>query len=256
VVGRIESSGERIEYILLLNPDVELDPDFVARLIDAMLARPCVAIATGKLLRPDRRTLDSAGIFFGRHGRPRDRGSEEPDRGRYDRTEGVDAASGAAMMLRVAAIEDLRVENELFDEDFFAYHEDTDLCWRARRFGWSILYEPAAVALHRRGWQRARRSAIPIPIRRHSFKNHYLQIVKNETATGLIRSLPWLVLWEILRLGFVVVRDRPMAGAYLEAARALPAAWRKRRLVQQRARRARTPSDQPGPASDSLRGST
>jgi GT2 family glycosyltransferase len=226
-----------IGFVLLLNPDVELEPDFAARLIAEMVARPRVAIAAGKLLRPDRSTIDSAGIVFPRHRRPRDRGSEQPDRGQYDRAELVDAASGAAMMLRVEATADLRLAGELFDEDFFAYHEDTDLCWRARRFGWSILYEPRSVAIHRRGWQRARRAEIPIAIRRHSFKNHYLQLVKNETAGGLLGNLPWILGWEILRLGFVLLRDRPMGRAYLEAGRALPWAWRKRRLVRERARR-------------------
>jgi len=231
-----EAGTESIGFVLLLNPDVELEPDFSARLIAEMVARPGVAIATGKLLRRDRSTIDSAGIVFPRHRRPRDRGSEQPDRGQYDRAELVDAASGAAMMLRVEATADLRLEGELFDEDFFAYHEDTDLCWRARRLGWSILYEPRAVALHRRGWQRARRAEMPIAIRRHSFKNHYLQLVKNETAGDLLRNLPWLLGWEILRLGFVLLRDRPMGGAYLDAGRALPGAWKKRRWIRERAR--------------------
>jgi len=230
------AGAESIGFVLLLNPDVELEPDFAARVIAGMVAQPRAAIATGKLLRPDRKTIDSAGIVFPRHRRPRDRGSEQPDRGQYDRAERVDAASGAAMMLRVEAMADLRLGGELFDEDFFAYHEDTDLCWRARRLGWSILYEPRAVALHRRGWQRARRAEMPIAIRRHSFKNHYLQLVKNETTAGLLRNLPWILGWEILRLGFVVLRDRPMGRAYLEAGRALPGAWRKRRLVRERAR--------------------
>ena len=237
VVELLASESESLDYILVLNPDVELDPDFSVRLIEGIDQRPRVAIATGKLLRPDRLTLDSAGILFPRHGRPRDRGSDSRDRGQFDAVELVDAASGAAMMLRVAALGDLELEGELFDESFFVYHEDTDLCWRARRFGWQILYEPRAVGVHVRRWQRARRAEIATSTRRHSFKNHYLQLVKNETLGHGLRNLPWLLGWEILRLGFVVVRDRPMLGAYAEAWRALPEAKRKRALVQARARR-------------------
>lgn len=237
VVERLAREAAPLDYVLLLNPDVELDPEFSLHVIEGIERRPRVAIATGKLLRPDRRTLDSAGIFFPRHGRPRDRGSDALDRGQFDAVELVDAASGAAMMLRVAALEDLTLEGELFDESFFAYHEDTDLCWRARRFGWQILYEPRAVGVHVRGWQQARRAGIAISTRRHSFKNHYLQLVKNETLCRGLRNLPWLLGWEILRFGFVVLRDRPMLGAYAEAWRALPEAIRKRALVQSRARR-------------------
>jgi GT2 family glycosyltransferase len=147
------------------------------------------------------------------------------------------------MMLRVAALESLRIDGELFDESFFAYHEDTDLCWRARLLGWEILYEPRAVALHGRGWQRDRRNEIAIAIRRHSFKNHYLQLVKNETLGGFVRDLPSLLSWEILRLGFVLLRDRPMWAAYRQAWRGLPEARRKRKIIQARAWHLRTSSD-------------
>ena len=242
VVDRLRREGEPA-FILLLNPDVTLDRDFAERLIASIVDAPRVAIATGKLLRPDRKTLDSAGIVFPRHRRPRDRGSEEPDRGQYDRAERVDAVSGAAMLLRVAALDTLALEGELFDESFFAYHEDTDLCWRARRFGYQVFYEPAAVAVHARGWQKAARESIPVAIRRHSFKNHYLQLVKNETLWGALRNLPWLFGWEVLRLGFVLTRDWPMLPAYGEAWRALPQARRRRAMVRSRAEKARRVRD-------------
>jgi len=237
VVDRLVRSGQAVDFVLVLNPDVELEAGYADRLITAMAEQPRVAIGTGKLLRPDRVTLDSAGIIIPRNRRPRDRGSEEADLGQWDTPGFVDAASGAAMMLRVAALEDLSVEGELFDESFFAYHEDTDLCWRARLFGWRIFYEPKAVAVHRRGWRRNRRAAISVETRRHSFKNHYLQLMKNETAVGFVRNLPWLIAWEVLRLGFVLLRDREVGAAYRDAWRAMPEARRRRALIQAKTRR-------------------
>jgi len=236
VIDRLRAEGGAGDFVLLLNPDVVLDADFGACLVEAMSARSGVAIATGKLLRPGRSRIDSAGIRFPRHRRPRDRGSEELDVGRFDRAELVEGASGAAMMLRVASLADLEIEGELFDEDFFLYHEDTDLCWRARNLGWQILYEPDAIAVHGRGWRKDERAAVPISVRRHSFKNHYLQVVKNEISAGLLLHLPWLVVWEVLRLGFVLLRDRPLLGAYRDAWRALPDALRKRRALRLRMR--------------------
>jgi GT2 family glycosyltransferase len=233
-------SAAPLDFILVLNPDVLLDADFAAQLIASTANEPAVAIATGKLLRPGRRVIDSAGIVFPRHRRPRDRGSESIDRGQFDRREWVDAASGAAMLLRASALENLSVAGELFDERFFAYHEDTDLCWRARRLGFRVLYEPRAVAVHARGWQRSGRKKIPVEIRRHSFKNHYLQLMKNETRAGFLINLPWILGWELLRLGFVLTRDRAMLPAYRDAARELPGAWRKRAaLIPAGNRRAR-----------------
>lgn len=247
VVERLRSAAIPLDFVLLLNSDVALEASFGAVLVHAMASRPEAAIATGKLLRADGRTLDSAGIVFPRHRRPRDRGSEELDRGQFDATEWVDAASGAAMMLRLAIVDELAVEGELFDESFFAYHEDTDLCWRARRFGHRVLYEPRARACHARGWQRERRFQIPVAIRRHSFKNHYLQLVKNETGRDLIRNLPWLIAWELLRAGYVLLRDRPMWAAYRDAWRVLPEARRKRALIRESVRA----SIRAGPAAES-----
>ena len=220
------------EFVLVLNPDVVLDVDFAQRLVGATAVEPNFAIATGKLLRSGRKTIDSAGTFFPRHRRPRDRGSEEEDRGQYDRAECVDGASGAAMLVRSSAIEVLSIEGELFDESFFAYHEDTDLCWRARKLRFEILYAPSAVAVHTRGWQKVDRMRVPEAIRRHSFKNHYLQLVKNETGRGLLLNLPWLIVWEILRLGFVLLRDRALLSAYKEAWQLLGTARRRRTLIQ------------------------
>jgi GT2 family glycosyltransferase len=230
-------STPQTEFLLLLNPDVRLEPEFAERLLAAMAPCDRVAIASGKLLRgPDEGIIDSAGIVLPRHRRPRDRGSETPDRGQYDRTQFIFGASGAALMLRLAAVSDLALEGELFDEDFFMYHEDTDLCWRANVLGWRVLYVSSAVAVHRRGWQRRRRSQIDPRIRRHSFKNHYLQLIKNERPRDFVTNLPVIALWELMRFGYALLRDRTLLRGYPEAARLAGRAWHKRRILQARAR--------------------
>ncbi len=216
---------------LILNADIVLDADHLEQLARVFDAQPGVAIAGGKLVRPGRTLVDSAGIRLPAHARPRDRGSETPDDGRFDTEEDVFGVSGAAMALRTSALGRLSLDGEVFDERFFMYHEDTDLCWRAARFGLRVRYVPAAVAVHERGWRKEARFATPVWIRRHSFKNHYLQLVKNETGVGLLRRLPALLAWEGLRLGFAVLRDPAILPAYAQAAAALPDAWRKRRLV-------------------------
>ena len=218
-------------FLLLLNPDVRLAPDFVERLLSELVTRPRVALATGKLLRPDG-SIDSAGIVLPRNRRPRDRGSEEADRGQYDAVELVFGASGAAMMIRRSALEDLAIDGEVFDEDFFVYHEDTDLSWRAELLGWQVLYVPQARALHARSWRRDRRFDISPEVRRHSFKNHYLQLIKNEQAGDFWRNLPWLATWEVARLGFALLRDREILSGYRDAGRLLGRAWHKRRLIR------------------------
>lgn len=227
--------GASPEFLLLLTADVEVEPEFAERLLAETASRSEVAIATGKLLRRDAATIDSAGIRLPLHRRPRDRGSEQLDRGQFDRVEYVFGATGAALALRVSLLPELEVEGELFDADFFMYHEDTDLAWRAGVLGFKVLYVPAARAIHERGWKRAVRFEVPVELRRHSFKNHYLQWIKNESLVGLVCGLPIFLGWEVLRFGFACLRDREVLPAYLDAARLVPSALRKRRIIQSRA---------------------
>jgi len=236
VIERALAVAPESEFVLVLNPDVELDPDYVSNLLGEMCSYPEAGLASGKLVRPDTSLIDSAGIRLPRHRRPRDRGSEEPDHGQYDQTEFVFGVSGAAVMLRRAALADLAIEGEIFDEDFFLYHEDTDVSWRANLLGWRVLYVPSARATHSRRWRRDRRFMMEPPVRRHSFKNHYLQMIKNERFGDFLINLPAIAAWEVARLGFAVLRDREMLSGYREAWQLGARAWHKRRVLHRRAR--------------------
>lgn len=236
VAERALARVPEVDYLLFLNPDVVLGAEFVATLVDALAGRPQVALASGKLVRPGGRLIDSAGIARRRSRRFFDRGSEEPDDGRYSNIETVFAVSGAALLLRRSAIASLRIEGELFDEDFFTYHEDTDLAWRAAQLGWQSLYVPAARAVHVRGWRRGARARIPERIRRHSFKNRYLELVKNERLGALLLDLPQVLSVEVARLVYAMTVDRALLGGYREAFALLGRARRKRAILQDRVR--------------------
>ncbi len=225
-----------LEFVLLLNADIELEPDFASALLSEMSEVPEAVLGTGKLLRDDARTLDSTGIVLPRNRRPRDRGSEQRDEGQYDRVEFVWGVSGAALMIRLDCLGKLAIEGEVFDEDFFMYHEDTDLAWRAQNFGMRSLYVPAARAIHQRGWKSSSRFERPVTLRRHSFKNHYLEIAKNESLAGFVVNLPYFVCWEVARFGYALLRDRAVLPAYRDAWRLWAPTWRKRKLLRQRMR--------------------
>lgn len=237
LLAAIGEGGLSVDFILLLNSDITLEPDFTRALVDALAGHPDAALATGKLLRRDGRTLDSAGIDLPLHRRPRDRGSEALDRGQFDRGEYVFGASGAAMLLRCSALPELAIEGEIFDEDFFLYYEDTDLCWRSQTLGWRVYYEPAARAQHTRGWQKATRFAVPAWVRRHSFKNYYLQRIKNESAGKFLVGLPVTLVWEVFRFAYALFRDRALLAAYPQAFRSAGRAFTKRRLLRRSVRR-------------------
>jgi GT2 family glycosyltransferase len=239
VVEHLQGQSPPTAFILVLNPDVELEPSFAASTLAEVERRPDVALASGKLLRPGGERIDSAGIERRRSRRFHDRGSEEPDDGRYGAVETVFAVSGAALFLRRAAIASLTLGGELFDEDFFTYHEDTDLAWRARQLGWQSLYVPAARAIHVRGWRRDGRRRVDPRIRRHSFKNRYLELLKNESPLAFLLDLPFIAALEVARLGFALMGDRAMLAAYAEAFALAGRAWRKRAMLRQKVRQGR-----------------
>jgi len=236
ILARSAAICPEADFVLVMNPDVHLEKEFAATLIREMNARPDVALGSGKLLRPGGEVIDSAGITMSRSRRFTDRGSEELDDGRFDTTETIFAVSGAAIMLRTAFLPWLAVEGEIFDEDFFVYHEDTDLAWRAALLGFTSLYVPEARATHVRGWRRGQRARIASKIRRHSFKNRYLEMIKNERPLSFLRDLPFILPMEVARFGFALVSDRTLIGAYREAAGQARRAWHKRRVIRRNAR--------------------
>ena len=233
-LARLHAESSAIEFMLLMNPDVELAPDFCERMLDGMVRHPSAGLASGKLVRPGEVTIDSTGITLPRNRRPRDRGSEELDVGQFEHDEHVFAASGAVLMLRTSALADLEIDGEIFDEDFFMYHEDTDLAWRASKLGWQSRYIHKACAIHTRRWRPHQRFEIEPRIRQHSFKNHYLQIIKNDELRYFLRDLPIIFAWEVVRLGYAILKDRALLQSYAEVVRLAPRAFRKRRIIRAR----------------------
>jgi GT2 family glycosyltransferase len=223
------------DYVLLLNPDVRVRPDFCSELLRAAEAEPRAAIFAGKLVRPDG-MLDSTGVVARRSGRNEDRGTGTPDDGRFDRPEEVFGATGAAMLLRRSAMEELAVDGEVFDEAFFLYHEDNDLSWRSRLAGWKALYVPTAVAEHARKFRQGGRASVSRLARGHAFKNHYLKLAKNVMFRQVIRDVLHLGAWEAMRIGYAIFRE-PFLFVYgLRAMMLLPRAWRWRRAIMSRRR--------------------
>ncbi len=232
------------DWVLTLNPDVVLDPAFLATLAERAERPAPLGTLCGKLLRlgPDRAPvlpprIDSTGIVFTRSFRHLDRGSEEPDDGRYAVEEPVFGATAAAAMYRRAMIDDVSVEGEFFDEAFFAYREDADLAWRAQLLGWDCLYVPSALGYHVRRVLPERRADVPAMLNRHSVKNRFLMRVKNADAAVWRRcALPGLAR-DAAVLGGCLVREWSSLPAFADVARLYPRARRQRAIIQAKRRR-------------------
>jgi GT2 family glycosyltransferase len=236
-------ASSRGDFYLALNPDVVMTPEFIARLVDALGRDPRAGSATGKLLRlrevppPAPDIIDSTGIVMLPSQRHLDRGADREDTGQYARAGEVFGASGAAALYRRTMLEDTRVGQEYFDEDFFAYREDADLAWRAQLLGWSCLYVPEAVARHGRRVTPERRAGLPPAINYYSVRNRFLLRVKNQTAGHAMRFLMPALARDLQVIGYVLLREHSSLGALRDVIRLWPRTWTKRRAIMAKRRR-------------------
>jgi GT2 family glycosyltransferase len=213
-------AATKSSWILTLNPDAEPAPDFLVRLLERAerSASPAAGAVTGRLLRrqpagePAR--LDACGVRLSRAWRHFDRGAGDLDRGQFGVAERVFGATGAATLWRRAALEDVAIDGECFDERFHSYREDAELCFRLRERGWEILYEPTARAVHGRRVLPERRRSLPAAVNFHSLKNRYLLRCGHQRAGNFLRTLPWTLGRDLGALAWVLVREWSSLPAY------------------------------------------
>jgi len=236
-----------VDYVLVLNPDVILDPRFLEILIREMDSDAKAGSATGKLLRQseaasparrssDKKILDTTGIYMTPSQRHFDRGSGELDIGLYDKAEYVFGASGAAALYRHAMLEDIRQGNEYFDESFFAYREDVDLAWRAQWRGWRCLYIPEAKGYHARRVLPENRSSLPAAINLHSFKNRFLLRIKNVDGGTYLRFFVPITLRDIAIMIYILACEWSSLPGIPMLIRAFPRAWAQRKSLKSQRR--------------------
>ena len=209
-------------FILALNPDARPAPDFLhvllARARSAEAEGLKVGALTGRLVRPGEageHRLDACGMVLRRSWRHLDRGSGEPDRGQYDRAELVFGGTGAATLYRRAALLDVVLPGgEIFDPLFHSYREDAELAFRLQERGWACIYEPAAVAEHRRVVVPQGRGQVSPFINYHSYKNRYLLRAYHQSGGNFLRTLLPTLLRDLGALAWVLLREHSSLPAW------------------------------------------
>ena len=230
------------EYVLALNQDVNLEPDFIESLVDVMRSDGRIGAVCGKIYRAraggaHTNVIDSAGMVLLRNRNALNRGSEEDDSAELSTAAEVFGAPASAALYRKKMLDELRVGEEYFDEDFFAYFEDVDLSWRARALGWRTVYAPQGIGYHVRisgffvgpGGSRF--------VSEHLWRNRYLTIVKNDTVWDMLLDLPRILWFELVHLAVSVLYRGWRLKALLKALRLVPKMVRKRRAFRRSARR-------------------
>lgn len=228
-------------WLVLLNNDAALAPDWLERLRAVAAQQPGAAILGGKLLFRGMAgpVVQSAGARFTDAGTGFEIGWGEPDTGQYQAGGPVGAIPGAALLVRRAVWTELGG----FDAGYYAYLEDVDLCWRAWLRGHTVVYVPEAVAHHAYGSSGGGRLS-PFRIRWMQ-RNRLANMVKNLGAGSLLPGMAVSLGYDAYRVLEYGRRGQGKALSALAAGtvafwRALPGLLAQRAQVQ----RGRRVSDQ------------
>ena len=202
-------------FVAVLNNDTEASPEWLSALVSVAESVPDVGMLASTMLLADRDgIIDGVGICVDRAGFAWDCRGGEPDlHGDVSPFE-VFGPSGGAALYRRAMLDEVG----LFDEDFFAYLEDVDLAWRARKLGWRCLSVPDARVLH---WHSA------TAVEGSPFKSYHLGrnkvwlLAKNYPLRALWGFVPMVLLYDAFAVGYALTSRRDV-----HALRGRLAGWR------------------------------
>jgi GT2 family glycosyltransferase len=240
--GIREAKGK---YIFVLNSDTEIEKDCLELLWKCIDTDQEIGVTTPKILLYDRRDIiDAAGLTIYPDGLSIGRGRLEPQE-KYNQREEVFFGSGCASLLRKEMLEEIG----LFDEDFFAYAEDTDLGWRARLARWKSYYVPEAVVYH----HHSKKFGTYSPLKAFLVERNRIWVAWKNFPLPILYLWPFYTLWRYFYQGIGALIQRGASGrfgqesssfllifilmkAYLSGLRGLPAILRKRKEVQTKKR--------------------
>lgn len=146
-IGIKDALARGADYVVLLNNDTVVAPDFIEGLVRVAQSDERVGIAGGKVFCYELPELIwfAGGIINYRTGRTPIRGSGEADKGQFDEIVRVDWISGCFMFIS----RDVLQAVGMLDERFFFGWEDVDLCVRAARKGFKVLFVPESRIWHK-----------------------------------------------------------------------------------------------------------
>lgn len=232
------------EFFQLINPDLVVTPTFVEEMLKPFDDSKVGAVS-GKILQYDfennktTNKIDTTGVIWSRSGNGRDRGQHEEDRGQYDDKVDLIGVSGAAAMYRKSALEDVKYQNQYFDEDFHTYWEDVDLSLRMINRGWEIKFNPTAVAYHGRaagsspgGYKKVlafiqHHKKISAWVRQLNYKNHILMFIKNSP-----KWYPQFFIREFFYQGYVLFLETSTLKILPKLLKQLPVMLKKRKYIK------------------------
>lgn len=233
------------EFVLLLNPDIRIAPTFLEEMIKVFNDKENnnIGSASGCLLRINKlgeksKIIDGCGLFMNRNRRQNLIAEGLPLEKFKKRMNNklcyIFGPDGAAPFFRRKMLEDIKMNGEFFDEDFYINKEDVDLCWRSQIYGWQSLLVPKAKAFHIRTFRAGteNRKKVPLFIRRAAVRNRYLLLLKNEHWIHFLRDFPLILIYEIKIFIYLILFEPSSLIAYIDVLKLFKRTMKKRKIIQ------------------------
>ncbi|MDD3285005.1 MAG: glycosyltransferase [Patescibacteria group bacterium] len=235
-------SWSNSDYIFCLNQDIILDYDFLKNTVEFLETHKDVGAISPKIYRWDFKKLrtsstspepekalqtidngktniiDSCGLEIFKNHQVVEIGHGQEDSHEFQNIQEIFGTSGAVPIYRKKALEEIAIENEYFDEDYFSYKEDIDLSFRLQLSGNKIYFVPSAIAYHDRtasniyGTKNTditkNRKLKSSFVNKYSYKNHILCIIKNEFTKNLIKYFPNIFWYELKKFIYIIFFER------------------------------------------------
>lgn len=184
------------EWIITLDCDTVLERQFISSIVATVEMLPeNVGIIQPKILKSDKKTIYSTGIFLSSLRRFYDMGQGKIDNDEFSNRKNIFGACSASAVYRSKMLKEIKETTGYFDERFFFLVEDVDLSWRAQRHNYKTLYLPEAVCYHY-----GNSSGHNKKIRRYlCFRNRLLLILKNERLMGKVKLFPVFFIYDLPR---------------------------------------------------------
>lgn len=192
------------DLLVFLNNDTAVEKEWLTELVKGLQFDPKIAICGSKVVfYSDPRIIDFAGGLMSPIGAGINVGFSDSDGPAYNSFKYTSHAYGASMLMRKDVFQQLGG----FDSDYFAYHEELDLCWRCWLQGYKVYYIPSSVVRHKRSvtslseknWKRSFYNAQ---------KNQIQNILKNFNRVNLLKGLFINLCFDIFRTGVFIYKKK------------------------------------------------
>jgi GT2 family glycosyltransferase len=156
----------------------------------------------------------------------------------------VFSVCGAAAVFSRQALEQLKINDEYYDEDFFIFWEDFDIGWRAHLLGLETLFYPKAVVYHYRSGTLKKNFlsrfslalARPAAIKYHLVKNRYLTLIKNFQFKPNVKSIPFIFFKDIIWVTLLTFASPKIIIPLMKSGKYIKRAFKKRKQLRERIR--------------------